>query len=219
MNDAKDEPTPVIVSPDAKFKVVVIGASAGGILALKHILSTLPSDFGAAIAVVQHRDRRQRGMLAHVVGRSCPFRVLDAEGGESLRPGVVFLAPPDRHLMIIPGGILSLDRSARRQFARPSLDKLFISAAKNLKSRVIAVVLTGLGSDGKAGVSMIKRMGGTIIAQDEESSEHFGMPQAAISTGVVDYVLPLAGIGPALVRLVNDSGSTAHDRLRRATSV
>ena len=106
--------------------------------------------------------------------------------------------------------ILSLDGSERIHFVRPSAEKLFISAAENLKSRVIAVVLSGVGYDGELGVRIIKRMGGTVIAQDEETSEQFGMPQAAINTGAVDYVLPLASIGPALVGLVNNSGSMLH---------
>ena len=206
-DDTKDPPTPADLRPDAMFKVVVIGASAGGIPALNHILSTLPPEFGAAIAVVQHRYPTERGMLAHVIGHSCRIPVQDAEGGEPLRPGIVFLAPPDRHLTVGPGGILSLDGSERIHFVRPSAEKLFISAAENLKSRVIAVVLSGVGYDGKLGVRIIKRMGGTVIAQDENTSEQFGMPQAAINTGAVDYVLPLASIGPALVGLVNNSGS------------
>jgi two-component system, chemotaxis family, protein-glutamate methylesterase/glutaminase len=207
MNDEiKDPPMPSDASPDAVFKVVVVGASAGGIPALSHILPALPSDFGAAIAVVQHRDPTRRGMLAQVLGCSCPFPVRDAEGGEPLRPGIVFLAPPDRHLTAGPGGILSLDQSERIHFTRPSAERLFISAAENLKSRVIAVVLSGAGHDGESGVQVIKRMGGTVIAQDEETSEQFGMPQAAINSGAVDYVLPLAGIAPALVRLVKNSG-------------
>ncbi len=96
-DDIKDPPTPGDVSPDAVFKVVILGASAGGIPALTHILSALPSEFGAAIAVVQHRGSTKWSMLAQVIGRSCPFPILDAEGGEPLRPGIVFLAPADRH--------------------------------------------------------------------------------------------------------------------------
>ena len=210
MNKIKDPPTPADVSTDAVFKVVVIGASAGGIPALKHILSALPSQFDAAIAIVQHREPKLPGMLAHVLGLSCPFPVQDAEDGESLRPGKVFLAPPNRHLNIGPGGILSLDHSEKIHFVRPSAEMLFRSAAENLKSRVIAVVLSGVGSDGESGVRIVKLMGGTVIAQDEETSEQFGMPQAAIKTGAVDYVLPLASIAPALIGLVTDSGSTLH---------
>jgi two-component system, chemotaxis family, protein-glutamate methylesterase/glutaminase len=194
------------MSPDASqdvvFKIVVIGASAGGIPALQHVLSVLPSDFGAAIAIVQHRSPTP-SMLAHVVGRSCSMTVRDAEDGEPLRLGLVFLAPPDKHLTVGPEGILSLDQSAKIHSVRPSVEKLFMSAAENFKSRVIAVVLSGTDSDGEQGVRIVRRMGGVVIAQDKETSEYFGMPNAAINTGAVDYVLPIASIGPALVNLVN----------------
>ena len=143
-------------------------------------------------------------------GCSCPFPVQDAKDGEPLRPGIVFLAPPDRHLKVGPGGILSLDHSEKVHFVRPSAEMLFRSAAESLKSRVIAVVLSGMGSDGESGVRIIKQMGGTVIAQDEETCEQFGMPQAAINTGAVDYVLPLGSITPALVGLVTNSGSILH---------
>jgi two-component system, chemotaxis family, protein-glutamate methylesterase/glutaminase len=160
IRDESNESTPSDASQDAVFKVVVIGASSGGILAMKHILSALPPDFGAAIAVVQHRASMGPSELSQVLGHSCPFAVRDAEDGESLRPGFVFLAPPDKHLTVGPGGILSLDQSERIHSVRPSADKLFISAAENIGSRVIAVVLGGAGRDGEWGVRVIRRMGG-----------------------------------------------------------
>ncbi len=134
-DDTKDSPTPADLTPDAVFKVVVIGASAGGIPALNYILSTLPPEFGAAIAVVQHRHPTERGMLAHVIGHSCRIPVQDAEGGEPLRPGIVFLAPPDRHLTVGPGGILSLDGSERIHFVRPSAEKLFSYPQRRISNR------------------------------------------------------------------------------------
>lgn len=204
--EINDPPTPSDPSPDPAFKLVVIGASAGGISALKLLLSALPADFGAAIAVVQHRDPGGRGMLAWVLGRSCPLPVRDAVHGERLCPGVVFLAPSDRHLTAGPGDIFSLDQSEKIHAVRPSAEKLFVSAAENLKSRVIAVVLTGAAHDGEMGVRVVKRMGGTVIAQDEQSSQVFGMPRAAIESGAVDFVLPLASIAAALVGLAQNSG-------------
>ena len=109
--------------------------------------------------MVQHRGSTKWSMLAQVIGRSCPFPILDAEGGEPLRPCIVFLAPVDRHLTVAPGGILTLDQSEQIHFLRPSLEKLLISAAENLGSRVIAVVLSGMGCDGKSGVQMADRLG------------------------------------------------------------
>ena len=217
-DDIKASSKPSVVSPEAGFRVVVIGASAGGIPALNHILWALPPEFGAAIAVVQHRTGSVRSMLAQVIGRSCPFPVWDAREGDSLRPGIVYLAPPDRHLTVGHGGILSLDQSERLHFVRPSAEKLFVSAAEHLKSRVIAVVLSGEGTDGEFGVRFVKRMGGTVIAQDEGTSEQFGMPQAAIRAGVVDYVLPLDSIGPALMKLVIDTSSMVSGPQHGATA-
>jgi two-component system chemotaxis response regulator CheB len=128
--------------------------------------------------------------------------VKEAEEGDRLRPGVVYVAPPDRHLLINPGGSISLTQSEMVHFVRPSADLLFESVAASFKDRAIAVVLTGSGSDGKMGVMAIKKMGGTVIAQDEATSEFFGMPGSAIQSGNVDFILPLGEIASALVTLV-----------------
>jgi two-component system chemotaxis response regulator CheB len=114
----------------------------------------------------------------------------------------VYLAPPDRHLLIKRKGSLTLTDSELVNFVRPSADLLFESVAAAYGDRAIAVVLTGTGRDGALGVTAIKQRGGTVVVQDEDSSEFFGMPSAAIKTGVVDFVLPLDEIAPALVSLL-----------------
>jgi two-component system chemotaxis response regulator CheB len=119
-----------------------------------------------------------------------------------MQSGTVYIAPPNNHLLINPDGIISLTQSELVHFVRPSADLLFESVAASYKDRAIAVVLTGSGSDGNLGVRAIKKMGGTVIAQDEASSEFYGMPGAAIQTGSVDFILPLEEIAPALVTLV-----------------
>ena len=116
--------------------------------------------------------------------------------------GRVFIAPPNRHLLVNSDATISLSQSELVHFVRPSADLLFESVAASYKDRAIAVVLTGSGSDGSMGVRAIKKMGGTVIVQDEKTSEFFGMPGAAIQTGNVDFILPLAEISPALVTLV-----------------
>ena len=116
--------------------------------------------------------------------------------------GRVFIAPPNRHLLVNSDATISLSQSELVHFVRPSADLLFESVAASYKDRAIAVVLTGSGSDGSMGVRAIKKMGGTVIVQDEKTSEFFGMPGAAIQTGSVDFILPLAEISPALVTLV-----------------
>ena len=184
------------------YDVVVIAASTGGLEALKVILNPLPADFPAAIAVVQHRDPRPSSMFEELVSRRTRLTIRQAEAGDALRPGTVHVAPPDRHLLIGPGGALSLSDSPKVRFARPAADPLFESAAVVFEARVIAVVLTGGAGDGSDGIRVVKRMGGRVIAQDEESSQVFGMPYSAFKTGMVDYVLPLGDIAARLLAMV-----------------
>jgi two-component system chemotaxis response regulator CheB len=189
-------------NPKAAYDAIAVAASAGGLRALTKLLSELPSDFPAAILVVQHLDPRHASLMAELLGRRSPLRVKQAEEGDLIRPGMVCIAPPDRHLLLNPDGTLSLSRAELVHFVRPSADLLFESVAASLKDRAIAVVLTGTGSDGADGAAAIKRMGGTVIAQDEGTSEFFGMPGSAINTGSVDFVLPLKDIAGVLTGLV-----------------
>jgi two-component system chemotaxis response regulator CheB len=140
--------------------------------------------------------------MADILGRRTTLDVKQAEAGDQVRPGRIYIAPPNRHLLVNPGGLLSLAETELVHFVRPSADLLFESVAASYKHRAIAVVLTGTGSDGTMGVQAIKKMGGTVIAQDEATSEFFGMPSAAILTGSVDFVLPLKEIASALATLV-----------------
>ncbi|OGG43998.1 MAG: chemotaxis protein, partial [Candidatus Handelsmanbacteria bacterium RIFCSPLOWO2_12_FULL_64_10] len=147
-------------------------------------------------------DPRHRSLMADILSRRTPLQVKQAEEGDRLRPGTVYIAPPDRHLLVNPDGSLSLSQSELVHFVRPSADLLFESVAASYKERSIAVVLTGSGSDGTMGVQAVKKMNGTVIAQDEKTSEFFGMPSAAIQAGQVDFVLPVEEIAFALVSLV-----------------
>jgi two-component system chemotaxis response regulator CheB len=189
-------------SSRSAFDLVAIASSAGGLRALTAVLSGLPSDFPASIAVVQHLDPRHRSLMADILNRQSRLPIKQAEEGDRVQPGSVFIAPPDRHLLVNADGRLSLSRAELVHFVRPSADLLFESVAATFKDRAIAVILTGTGSDGATGVEAIKKMGGTVIAQDEGTSEFFGMPGAAIQTGAVDFVLPLKEIGPALTKLI-----------------
>jgi two-component system, chemotaxis family, protein-glutamate methylesterase/glutaminase len=184
------------------FEVVAVASSAGGLKALLRVLSPLPDDFEASIVVVQHLDPRHRSLMAELLSRRTSLNVKEAEEGDILKAGQVFTAPPNRHLLVNADGSLSLSESELVHFLRPSADLLFESVAAAFRERAIGVVLTGTGTDGSMGVRAIKKMGGTVIAQDEESSEFFGMPGSAIDTGIVDFVLPLGEIAPALVTLV-----------------
>src|SRR5262249_57382664 len=122
------------------------------------------------------------------------LQVKQAVDVDHISSGKVYVAPPNQHLLVNSNGTISLSQSELVHFVRPSADLLFESVAASYKDRAIAVVLTGTGGDGSMGVKAIKKMGGTVIAQDEKTSEFSGMPSAAIQTGQVDFVLPLEEI-------------------------
>jgi two-component system, chemotaxis family, protein-glutamate methylesterase/glutaminase len=186
----------------AAFDVVGIATSAGGLRALSIVLGALPAGLPVALVVVQHLDPHHRSLLVEILARRTALPVKAAEDGESIRMGVIYVAPPDQHLLVNHGS-LSLTHTQLVHFVRPSADLLFESLAASCGPRAIAVVLTGSGSDGAMGARAINKMRGTVLVQDEASSEFFGMPSAVIQTGCADQVLPLMDIGPALVALVS----------------
>ncbi|HKX17337.1 MAG TPA: chemotaxis protein CheB [bacterium] len=184
------------------YHIIAFAASAGGLSALSQVLGQLPADLPTPVVVVHHLDPRHRSLIAEILSRRTKLTVKEAREGDHLRPHTVFVAPPDYHLLVNPDGTLSLSHSELVHFLRPSADLLFESVAASFKERAIAVVLSGTGADGAMGVQAIKKMGGTVIAQDEESSEFFGMPSAAIKTKLVDFILPVDQVAEALVTLV-----------------
>jgi two-component system chemotaxis response regulator CheB len=179
-----------------------MASSAGGLTALSRVLSELPEGFPASVVLVQHLDPRHNSLLAHVLSRRTRLPVRQVIDRERLEPGTVLVAPPDQHVLVGDQGVLSLTHSELVHFLRPSADLMFESLAAAFGERAIAVVLTGTGVDGATGITAVKERGGTVIAQDEATSEFFGMPGAAIRTGCVDFVLRLEEIAPALVTLV-----------------
>ena len=191
-----------ITSTTASFRIVAIGASAGGLKALSEVLSHLGADFPAAIVIVQHLYPHHPSQMANILSQRTALPVKEAEQGEQLQPGKVYIAPPNKHLLVSANNTLCLSDAQLVHFVRPSADLLFESVAASFQTQAIAVVLTGMGSDGAMGVRAIKQMGGKAIAQDRASSEFFGMPSAAIETGTIDLVVPLPEIAAILMRLV-----------------
>ena len=185
----------------ADFRLVAIASSAGGLRALGLLLAALPPDFRLPVAIVQHVDPNHASALAKILGKRTSLHVKDAELCDKLRPGWVYIAPSNRHIAVNIGGLLVLTQAPPVRYSRPSADVLFESAARNCSGPVIGVVLTGTGSDGSDGARAIRQHGGVVIAQDEKTSEFFGMPHAAIGTGSVDYVLPLDAIADRLLVL------------------
>jgi two-component system chemotaxis response regulator CheB len=188
--------------PGAVFDVVVLAASAGGLRAISEVLRLLPASFPAALLVVQHMAPHHDSLLAAILGRRTALHVEDAAAGVMVRPGVLYVAAPNWHLELATNRSLALTQTPLVHYVRPSADVLFKSAALCCGERVLAVVLSGTGSDGNMGVNAIKQGGGTVLVQDPATAEFAGMPQAAVDTGCFDLILPLADIAAALCRLV-----------------
>jgi len=191
------------------FKVVALAASAGGVEALLEILADLPPDFPAAIVIVQHRTTQEPFRLPAVLGRRTALPVEQAKEGAALSLAKVFVAPPDWHLLVNDDASLSLADSVKVNSVRPSADRLFESLASSFGKRAIGVVLTGAACDGSYGVTVIKKFGGVVIAQDPATAAMPGMPRAAIATGAVDFVVPLEKIAACLRTLVMQVGCEA----------
>ncbi len=191
--------------------VVAMAASVGGLNALSVILGALPADFPAAIAIVMHLSPDHKSLLAEILKCRTPLDVRQAETGDVLCHSSVFVAVPNHHMFVLPGGIIEISSPTAEKvhFARPSAEPLFASVASLYKRNAIAVVLTGGDGDGSIGVSIIKDNGGTVIAQDRPTSQDFSMPQTAIETGDVDFILPLEGIAQRLIELVG-AGEVVH---------
>jgi two-component system, chemotaxis family, protein-glutamate methylesterase/glutaminase len=185
----------------SRFDLVVMAASVGGVAAFESVLTTLPEDFPLPIAIVQHRSTRAPNLMARVFSRHTDLVVKTATEGERMMAGMVYLAPPHAHLMVDRELRVSLKDGSKIRHVLSSANPLFESAALALPGRVIAVVLTGYDRDATDGVQAVRLSGGTVIAQDQATSQSFGMPASAIETGCVDRVLPLQEIGPALVAL------------------
>ena len=186
------------------FPVIAMAASRGGLHALSVILGGLPADFPAAIAIVMHLSPDHKSILAELLNRRTHLLVRQAHTGDVLCRSGVFVAPPNHHLSVAPGGRLKLSSSGAEKInhARPSAEPLFVSVAAVYRQAAIAVVLTGGDGDGSFGVQIIKDHGGMVIAQDRPTSQDFSMPESSIKTGDVDFILPLDEIAAKLIALV-----------------
>lgn len=186
-----------------KRDVVVIGASAGGVEALKEVFGLLPSDFPAAILVVLHLPPSGSSVLPAILSRGGKLAVAAAKGGEPLTAGRVLVAPPDHHLLV-HADRARLTRGPRVNGHRPAIDPLFSSAARWRGERVISVVLSGVLDDGTMGTSAVKRAGGVTIAQRPDDALFPTMPQHAITEGGAVHAEPIPALAALLIRLVSE---------------
>jgi two-component system, chemotaxis family, protein-glutamate methylesterase/glutaminase len=179
-------------------ELVAIGASWGGIDALRDILGALPASLPVAIVVAQHRGRDDGDGLVELLARASRLPVSEPEDKEPILPGRVYLAPADYHLLV-DRRAFALSTETLVNFARPSIDVLFDSAAFSFGERVMAVILSGAGKDGSFGLKRVKECGGLTAVQDPETAQTRGMPDAAIAAAVPDRILTLPRIAELIL--------------------
>jgi two-component system, chemotaxis family, protein-glutamate methylesterase/glutaminase len=181
--------------------IIVIGASAGGIQALTTLVAGLPRDFPASLVVVVHIPPYAISRLPEILSRSGPLPAAHARHGEAIEPGRIYIAPPDRHLLVRPGWI-ELSRGPRENHCRPAIDPLFRTAARVYGARVIGIILSGALYDGSMGLLAIKTRGGMAIVQDPQEAIVDSMPRRAIERVEAEHVLPVAEMAAALTDLI-----------------
>lgn len=185
----------------AQAGAVVMGCSAGGMRALRNVLSGLRSDFPWPIAVVCHTGSEDVTTFCELIGMASRLPVREAKERHLLVPGVVHVAPTGYHLLVERGGRFSLSIDERVAFARPAIDVLFESAAEVFMGGLVGVIMTGANNDGAAGLLRVRKCGGIAIVQDPQDAEADAMPKAALETAGADHCVPLADIAPLLNRL------------------
>ena len=191
-------------------RTIVIGASSGGLEVLRVLMAELPRNFAAPILIVLHSSPNSPSILGEILQRSSHLPVVTPRDGERIEKGSVYVAPPDRHMLVEPG-IIRLTRGPKENGFRPAVDPLFRSAAQVYGPATIGVILTGGLDDGAAGLWAVKQLGGTTIVQDPEQASAPSMPRTALQQFEVDYVLRVDKIAAQLVRLVHETGaSTGH---------
>jgi two-component system chemotaxis response regulator CheB len=183
--------------------IIVVGASAGGVEALKALVEGLPANLPAAVFVVLHIPAQYPSMLPEILSRAGRLAATHAADGAPIRHGQIYVAPPDQHLLV-ERGHMHVVRGPRENRHRPAVDPLFRTAALAYGPRVVGVILTGALDDGTAGLLAIKQRGGLAVVQDPVEAFYAGMPRSALEHVAVDYCMPLAEIAPLLVRLIGE---------------
>src|SRR6266516_6091719 len=187
-----------VSSGEGEFLVVGLGASAGGIHALKEFFTRVPGDSGMAYVVILHMSPEHESKLAEILQVTSPIPVTQVKEREEIKPDHVYVVPPDRNLAMIDGH-LTLTKKIGAQERRSPVDLFFRTLAETNEERGVSVILSGTGANGSMGIKRIKEYGGVAIAQDPEEAEYTDMPSNAIATGLVDYVLPVAEMPAKIV--------------------
>jgi two-component system CheB/CheR fusion protein len=189
--EAEAEAEGLQVSPESRFPIVGIGASAGGLAAFEAFFSGMPADVepGMAFVLVQHLAPDHKSILTDLIRRYTRMQVFEVEDGMAVQPNCAYIIPPNRDMAFLNGALQLMEPSAPRGQRLP-IDFFFRTLAQDQRERAICIVLSGTGSDGTLGVRAIKGEGGMVMAQNPASTEYDGMPRNAIATGLVDYELP-----------------------------
>lgn len=180
--------------------IIVIGTSAGGLKALRSLVSGLPAGLEAAVFVVQHVAPNAATLLPELLERAGPLESALAADGEPIRPGRIYVAPPDHHV-IVSRGVMRISRGPHENRFRPSIDVLFRSAARAYGPRVVGVILTGYLDDGTVGLQAIKKRGGVSVVQDPQEAEYPGMPRSALRHVPIDHCVPLGEMAALLASI------------------
>ncbi len=187
------------------YKAVVIGASSGGMNALRTILPVLPAGFNMPIVIVQHISATSNSYWIEMLNNLCKIHIKEADEKEKIQSGYAYIASPNYHLLIERDETLSLSADKRINFARPSIDVLFESAAEVYKESLVGIILSGANSDGTEGIRRIKEYGGLVIAQDPATAASAVMPSSAIQKSAVDHILSLQRITEILMEINKQS--------------
>ncbi len=188
--------------PKKEYNLVAIGTSTGGPVALQNVLSKLPANYAVPIILIQHMPATFTSAFAERLNSLCRITIAEAKDGDLLKPGVALLAPGGKQLMITKGGKIKILPGDERLNYKPCVDITFGSAANVYGDKVLALILTGMGSDGCEGAKLLKQKGASVWAQDEESSVIYGMPMAVAKAKLTDQILPLSEIGISLCEAV-----------------
>lgn len=184
----------------AKHDIIVMGASRGGVAALSQLVSYFERDFPASVFIVQHVSPRRNPEMDKILSRAGALEARYPENGEKISPGKIYLAPPNRHLLVKTDRV-AVTMGPRENRMRPSIDVLFRSTAASLSTRVVAVLLTGYLDDGVSGLLAVQRCGGITIVQDPAEAHTPDLPRTAIQHVQVDHVLPIKRIAQEIIRL------------------
>jgi two-component system chemotaxis response regulator CheB len=215
---------PVLFAPALRNQAIqanptalVIGVSTGGPAALEVLLPVLPANFPLPVMIVQHMPELFTKLLAERLDGRCKLRVREAAEGDAVRPGTIFIARGNWHMEIVAAArsglppTLRLTQGPMENHCRPAVDVLFRTAAAVYGSGTLAVVLTGMGSDGLVGSRLIREHGGTVLAQDQASSTVWGMPGAVTLAGLAHRVLSLPDVAPEILRLASRTHNEARE--------